>query len=267
MLSCGESSVQQPELEQRTQDVYLTKNAVTNRIKKRGRGSCIIPLKLHQITLKPPFLAKSITTIVTKETHPQTANCVRYSTLLQTTATTFIFKTLLSVFWINKFAFCACFCGQEDGLVTAFEICNMRFSSYTAFATMWYNSLHGWTLCTGRLRRRTNGKTALIQIAVNKQTAQSDRHTDTHTLNRLKQAASNTCRVTSGWIQMGVWATLGRFYSCKYLLLFLLLRNLLSVQTGVTGRNRVNVWSEHRKRVRGETLAFRGTHKLCFCSR
>lgn len=48
---CGKSSVQQPELEQRTQDVYLTKAAVTNRIKKKkkeGKG------ELHNPSNTPP---------------------------------------------------------------------------------------------------------------------------------------------------------------------------------------------------------------------
>lgn len=43
-----ESSVQQPELGQRTQDVYLTKNTVTNRIKKEGKG------ELHNPSKTPP---------------------------------------------------------------------------------------------------------------------------------------------------------------------------------------------------------------------
>lgn len=53
------------------------------------------------------------------------------------------------------------------------------------------------------------------------------------------------------------------FPSANHQYFLLLLRNLLSVHAGVTGRNRVNVWSEHRKHVQRETLAFRRTHKLC----
>lgn len=76
---------------------------------------------------------------------------------------------------------------------------------------LWNNSLHAWTLCTRSVRRWTNGKTALIHMAVNKQAEESDRREGTHALNRLKQALSNTWKVTSGWIQnvwLEVWATI-----------------------------------------------------------
>lgn len=105
----GESSVQQPELEQRAQDVYFTKSADTNRIKKRGRVSCIIPPKLHQTTLKPKFLAKSVTSIVTEETHPQWLQTAVFFDSSPHHSDHIHLQICLCVFLINKFAFWVCF--------------------------------------------------------------------------------------------------------------------------------------------------------------
>lgn len=46
--------------------------------------------------------------------------------------------------------------------------------------------------------RREAVEAALIQTAVNKQLEQSDSYKGTYTMNRFKEATSNTCRVMSG---------------------------------------------------------------------
>lgn len=83
-------------------------------LKKRGRVSCIIPPKHHQTTLKPTFLAKSVTAIATKETHPQWLQAaLRSLTLLRATATTSIFKSVFVCVSNKQVCFLCVFSGQE----------------------------------------------------------------------------------------------------------------------------------------------------------
>lgn len=108
---------------------------------------------------------------------------------------------------------------------------------------LWCNSLRDWTLCTRRLQRRTNGKAALIQTAVNKQTRGHARFELTQT-GRVPHLHCHIGLNMDTWLD--IWDTFelhkllfwGFFFFLQITNTFLLLCNHLSVQTCVSGRSK-----------------------------